>query len=165
LSRAHPRTWTQAQRARRRSAALDLARLGYGVVQISEILGIHSTVVTNDLDAVWPDRPRGHVSKKTGPRPVIDWESDPATVTDIVMPAIRSFIGSMSAINYRNALAYTANEAIDRNDTVWLTQARETADRLAELSSHLIRIIDEEPYRKRMASTSDGRDDLAKGRT
>jgi hypothetical protein len=161
------RRFTPEQVRRRRDAVYDLyVNGGWGITQIQEALGLKSaTTVSEDLRAVYPPGDRSGTSyrrpKRPGKPPRVDWLSDPpGDMRESVLPLVRGFLSDLQAQNYRNALAWAVAQAEAEGAASWLVSARQLASGLQAAAQAVAAILDDPAYRKDMATTAAGRDDL-----
>ena len=155
--------WTLAQVARRREAALQLYLEGWGIAQIQGALGLKSpSTVTSDLKALYPDREFRRGSRKSGKPEPVDWlsEPEPSAMNETVLRTVRGFLADLAGQNYRNSLAWAVSQAESEGAARWLADAQRAADELSAAATAIAQIITDAEYRRQMAHTSAGRDDV-----
>jgi len=153
---------TPAQIARRQDAALRLWQEGYGVKQIAVALQTDASTIVEDLKTVYPERPRMR-QKSANAIPTVDWRAEPAySDPGEVMRAIQGFRGVLKSMNYRNQFAHSVTDA--ESDGKWYSSAEYEVACLEEIARELRHIIADPEYRRQVATTHSGRDDVRKHR-
>jgi hypothetical protein len=154
--------YSKAQLIRRRQAVLRLYIAGWSVTQIRDALGLKvASTVTEDLRKMYPDREFRRGRKKGVPDSV-NWkdEPEPTAMNDVVLRTVRGFLSEMASQNYRNALAWAVTQAKREGARQWLTEAEHLTADLEKVTQALRSILGDPDYRRQMAKTEAGRDDL-----